>query len=268
MLTRVDVRTRRGTLLQLPLEDFLNGYVVATVDGLDPVKATLVSSGTDFVSARREARNIKLRLELEPDYVTNTVESLRKRLYSYLMPKSEVDLTFIHDDGLEVEITGIVESNDAPLFTKDPAVDVSLMCYESDFIDPDPVSISGTSTSGSTFAPFEYAGNLETGIKLSMTLTRNISALTVYHLTPDGAQHQLDLAGTFLNGDVLELSTVPGEKGAWMTRGGVKTSALYGVPPQSQWLALEEGTNQIRVYVAGTPDIPYTLSYITRYGGL
>ena len=274
MLTRVEVRTRQGTLLNLPLEDVLNGYILASVEGLDPVKATLTSTGfsgqdgSQFQSARRESRNVKLRLELEPDYITNSVESLRKKLYSFLMPKSEVDLRFVHDDGLEVDITGRVESNEAPLFVKEPAVDVSLMCFEPDFIDPTPVEISGTSTELETETEIEYVGNIETGFVLTLNLNRAESAVTVYLRTPDDKLHSLDFAASLLDADILRISTVPGEKGAWLTRTGVETSVLYGVPPQSEWPKLEEGINYLRVYATGTPNIPYTLEYVTRYGGL
>lgn len=274
MLSRVDIRTRRGTLLQLPLEDVSHGYILSSVDGLDPVNATLVSSGyanTDgeqFHSAKRVPRNIKLKLEFEPDYVTNSVESLRQNLYSYLMPKSEVYLTFIRDDGLEVDITGRVESNEAPLFTKEPGADVSVMCFEPDFIDPDLVSISGTSTEDSTETTIEYAGNIEVGFVLTITLSRAESALTVYLRTPDDTLHSFDFAAPLLSGDILRISTIPGQKGAWLTRAGVETSVLYGVSTESEWLTLEEGTNYLRVYATGTPVLPYTFEYTTRYGGL
>lgn len=273
MLTRVEVRTRQGTLLNLPLEDVSNGYILTEVEGLDPVKATLVSSsfanqdGAQFHNARREARNMKLKLDLEPDYITTTVESLRRNLYSYFMPKKEVDLTLVFEDGLEVDITGRVESNDAPLFTKEPAVDVSLMCMKPDFIDPIPVIISGTSTELTTETDIQYVGNIETGFVLTLTLDRDESAFTIYLRTPDNYVHQMDFAYPMLSGDIVRVSTVSGNKGAWLTRAGVETSVLHGLPPQTEWVELEEGLNKLRIYATGTA-LPYTLEYVTRYGGL
>jgi len=273
MLTRVEVRTRRGTLLTLPLEDVESGYILAGVEGLDPVKATLVSSsfankdGAQYQSSRRESRNMKLKLELEPDYVTNSVESLRRNLYSYLMPKQEVDLHLVFDDGLEVDITGRVESHEAPVFTKEPAVDVSLMCFEPDFIDPNLVTIDGTSTDLDTETEVEYVGNIETGFIFTMELDRDESALTIYVRKPDGTMQQIDFAASLLDGDILRISTIDGEKGAWLTRASVESSILYGISPQSAWPQFEQGTNGLRVYATGTT-IPYTIEYITRYGGL
>jgi hypothetical protein len=153
MLTRVEVRTRRGTLLNLPLDDVENGLVINEIQGLDPVKATLVSSsfanqdGEQFHSSKREKRNIKLKMGLEPDYVLTTVKALRNRLYDFLMPQSEVTLRFYDDDGSYADIVGTVESNDAPVFTKDPGADISIVCFNPDFFDPNPVTESGMSTS-------------------------------------------------------------------------------------------------------------------------
>jgi len=78
---------------------------------------------------------------------------------------------------------------------------------------------------------------------------------------------QLDFAAPLLSGDEIRISTVPGEKGAWLTRASVESSVLYGIPPQSGWPYFEQGTNELRVYATGTA-IPYTVEYITRYGGL
>ncbi len=44
MLTKLDVSTVQGDLLTLQLDDVSEGLVVLEVEGLDPVKATLVSS--------------------------------------------------------------------------------------------------------------------------------------------------------------------------------------------------------------------------------
>jgi hypothetical protein len=110
MLTKVEVRASQGGFISLPLDDASSGYIVQSVEGLDPVKATLVSSsfaqqdGSKYQSSRRESRNIKLTLGLEPDWVNDTVRSLRSRLYSTFMPKNAVDMTFLMSDGLEVGI--------------------------------------------------------------------------------------------------------------------------------------------------------------------
>src|SRR4051794_39171059 len=145
MLTNVEVRTPQGTLLSLPLDDISSGLFIEEVEGLDPVKATLVSSsfagvdGEQFHSSRREARDIKLKIGLEPDYITTSVQGLRARLYSYFMPKAVVFLRFVNDDGTVADIVGTVESFETPLFTKEPQADISVRCFGPDFVVPVPV---------------------------------------------------------------------------------------------------------------------------------
>jgi hypothetical protein len=274
MLTRVEVQTDRGTQLTLPLEDTGNGFIVANIDGVDPVKAVLVSSsfagvdGEKYHSARREKRNIKLQLDFNPDYVTTTMESLRTKLYSFLMPKSEVNLRFYYDSGLYVDILGVVESFDDPLFVKDPDATISLICFDPDFINPVQVDLPGNTVADTSTTEIDYLGTVETGIDLTLAIDRAVTALTVSNILPGGKTKQLDFAAPLGAGDSLRISTVTGAKGAWVTRGGVLISLLYGVSMQSSWVGLAgPGPNKFRVTTAGAP-IPYTLKYSTRYGGL
>lgn len=278
MLTSVEVRTRQGTLLNLPLESTASGVYIEEIEGLDPVKATLVSSsfanvdGEQHHSSRREARDIKLKIGLETDFVTNTIRSLRSRLYSYFMPKSEVFLRFVHDDDFVVDIVGTVEIFETPIFTKDPQASVSIRCFNPDFVVPAPtvldlVTVDGTEPNEG-WIEIDYDGSVETGFTVEFTLNRVEQALTIYNQSPGGTLQQLDFSALLAVGDKLRISTVSGGKGATLTRAGTLTSVLYGVTPQSAWLTLEQGVNRFRVYATGTPAIPYTLEYLTRYGGL
>lgn len=272
MLTLLEVRGQAGTL-GLPLEDSTLGYDVQNIDGLDPVKATLVSSsfaqqdGAQYQSARRETRNIVLSLGLYPDYALDTVNTLRKRLYPFFMPKRAVSLRFYMEDGLTVDINGVVESCEAPKFTQEPGVDVSILCFDPDFFEPEDVEISGTSTSGTTALGINYTGTVETGIEFKLFVNRTMSEFTIYHQLPDGTIRTMDFQAPVINGDVVTINTIPGFKAATMTRGSTTSSILYGISPQSNWLQLEPGANAIRVYAEG-PSIPYTINYIRRYGGL
>jgi len=272
MLTLLEVRSQAGTL-GLPMEDSTLGYDVQNIDGLDPVKATLVSSsfaqqdGAQYQSARRETRNIVLKLGLYPDYALDTVSSLRKRLYPFFMPKRPINMRFFMEDGLTVDISGVVESCDASKFTQEPGVDVSIICFDPDFLEPAPVVITGASTSGTSALVLDYAGTVETGVLFKLNVNRTMSEFTIYHQLPDGSIRTTDFQAPVINGDVVTINTVPGSKVATLTRGGSDSSILYGISPQSNWLQLEPGANGIRVYAVGA-SVPYTMTYTRRYGGL
>lgn len=277
MLVRVEVRTRRGFLLVLPLEDASNGLAINEIEGLDPVKATLVSSssagvdGAQYHSAHREPRNLKFKISFEPDYIETSVDDLRTRLYSFFMPKTEVDLRFVMSDGLYVDITGRVEDFVSPRFTEEPVADISLLCFQPDFIDPNPVTVNDLLSTDqedpATDYRIDYLGTVEVGVVLTIRPDKVVPEFTVHHRPPDGSHRQLDFSTPLSAGDKLVISGVTGAKGVTLTRNNSDSSVLYGLSPQSAWITFEEGDNYLRVYFDGEP-IQYDIEYITRYGGL
>lgn len=275
MLSHVEVRNALGDLLDLQLTDPSSGFLIEEFGGLGPVKATIVSSsfaamdGTQYQSSRRENRNITLQLALVPDYISSSVRNLRQQLYNFFMPKSEVNLKFYLIDGLVVEINGRVESCEPVLFTKEPKINISILCFDPDFLDINEVILSGTTVTDSTETLISYDGTIETGIVFTMTLNHAASSFTIYHRTPDGSIRTLDFAASLLTGDVLMISTVSGDKAVILTRSGVSSSFLYGMSAQSNWIELQPGDNYIRVYctASGAP-IPYAIAYTPRHGGL
>lgn len=282
MLTMLEIRNRQGALLNMPLDDDSNGFIVESIEGLDPVGATLVSSsfaqidGAQYHTSRREPRNIKIKLGLNPDYIVTSVHDLRKQLYNFFMPKSAVDLRFrsnmVLADGrivedLVVDILGRIETFEAPLFAQEPAVDISIMCFDPDFHDPNPVVFEGNTTAGSEESILTYDGTVESGILFSLYPDRALSEFTVYLRSPDGRLRTLDFAAPLLLNDVLRISTVVGAKYVTRTRTNVESPVLYGMSPQSSWIELQPGDNHIRVYAEGLP-IPYDITYTNKYGGL
>ena len=272
MLTLVEVRGQGGTL-SLSLTDPSLGYDIENIDGLDPVKATLVSSsfaqqdGAQYQSARREPRNIVMTLGLYPNYAADTVQTLRSRLYPFFMPKTPVNLRFFLESGLTVDIDGIVESMDAARFTSDPKIVVSIMNFDPDFYELSPVVVVGATVSDTTNMVVDYIGTVETGAEFAISVNRALSEFTIYHQTPDGTIKTMDFQASLVSGDILTINTNPGSKIATLTRAGVDSSILYGISPQSNWLEFETGVNFVRVYAEGAA-IPYTLTYTRRYGGL
>lgn len=269
MIDLVQATNNRGSTLDLSLIDSSNGFVMGEIEGLGPVKANIVSSsfaggdGEQYQSSRRDSRNIVLHIGLEPDWSTETVSSLRKRLYQFFMTKSQVSLRFHEDDGLMVDIEGRVETCEPDIFTEEPAMVVSILCGEPDFVEPGSVTYNGATTDTETESIIDYDGTIETGIRLLLTPDRAVPDFTVYHRPPDGTLRQLVFEYPLVANDPLVISTISGDKGAWV--GGI--SALYGITPQSTWIELQPGENYIRIYAEGLP-IPFQIVYTNRYGGL
>lgn len=273
MLSKVEVRTNQGDLLSLTLDDDVTGFVVQAIDGLNPVKAILVSSsfaqfdGAQYQSSRRDTRNILLHIGLDPDPVTDTVRGLRKKLYNFFMPKAEVSLRFIDTDGFVVDIKGRVESLESSFFVMEPAVIISLICFDPDFYNPVPVDLTGMTTADTIPTTVAYDGTVETGIVFTLNVNRSLSAFTIYHQPPNDDMKTLDFASPLVTGDVLTISTVSGNKGATLNRAGALIPILYGISPQSNWIELEQGINTLRVHAEGA-GVPLTIEYFNKYGGL
>lgn len=283
MLNLVEIVNSQGATLSLPVDnEGEGGFVLKGIEGLGPVNATLVSSsfanmdGAQHHSSRREPRNIKLQIKLDPEWSTDTIRTLRNKLYNFMMPKKKILFRFhtfnefdpsILTQNLIVEIEAIVETNEPAIFSKDPAVDISTMAFDPDFINPEPVELTGMSTAGPDESVINYAGTVENGVLFTLRPDRDVDSFTVYYKPPDGTLRMMDFTAPLLAGDVLKISTVQGAKSVTRTRAGVDSSVLYAFSPQNAWMELEPGENLIRVYAVGAA-VPYDLSYITKYGGL
>lgn len=278
MLTLVEARSPLGSLLSMPLSDLSEGIYIKEIEGLDPVKATLVSSsfagedGEQYHSMRREARDVTLHLGLEPDYVTTTVRALRARLYNYFMSGMPVNLRFYDTDGdisLTVGIDGRVESCDAAQFTQEPEMVVAVRCFKPDFLELVDAVVTGNTVSSNVDQTINYTGTVETGIVFKMTANRAMTDFTIYHTPPDGIVRSLYFNNPLASGDKLEISTVPGSKYARLTAAGQNTavSILRGMSPSSNWIEFQPGPNKLRVYATGAA-VPWSISYTNRHGGL
>jgi len=273
MLVKVEARNDQGKLLTLSLTDYTEGITIEDITGLDPVKATLVYSdfaGQDlsaFQSARRDKRNLVFTLGYEPDYVATNVRDIRRRLYTFFMPKTNVNLRFYEDDGLVVNIAGRVESFDSPRFTRDPDATISIICENSNFVDTTPKTFNGNTTAGTTESPLTYVGSVETGFVFTLNVNRTITNLTIYNTPEDNIAKQMPIAIAMVAGDTLKISTVPGNKYAILTHLGSDQEVVYGIDPSANWLNLFPGLNKLRVLASGAV-IPYSIAYTDKYGGL
>lgn len=274
MITKVDITSAQGGFISLPMENVVTGFPVQSIEGLDPVKATLVSTtfaqqnGAQYQGGKREPRNVKFTLGIEPNWAADeTVRSLRSQLYAALMPMSSVMMEFTMMDGLVVNIEGVVETFESTLFAKDPTVDIVVVCFDPDFVEPTIVELEEDTVSTSTMTNFVYEGTVETGVLIELAVDRTITGFTIYHTSSDGVPRSMLVSASLVAGDLVSISTVPGNKYATLRRAAADSSILYGVAPQADWFQLLPGDNSLRIELAGAA-IPYTVSYINRYGGL
>lgn len=267
-LTQVSIQNGMGETLHLPLHSYANGFLVKDISGLDPVGASLISTtvarldGAQFQSSRRETRNVVLTLGLEPDYtVHDDVGSLRRILYNYVMPETEVLLTF-HMDGAPHATTKVrVESFETALFSATPEVQISFIGYDPDFVGVAPIT-SGVLSTGTTV---QYNGTVPTGL----TLDYAVAGLTdpwIEIVGASGIPRRWVLRGTFHT--ALRINTQTGHKSVKNLNETIPTrdSMLYAVPRNTLWPVLEPGANTLSFATGAGTTLSYTANL--RYGGL
>lgn len=270
MLIRV---TSGGLSATLSVMEQSGSYFIKDVEGMGPVQAEISESrfglldGTRQHYARRNSRNLVLKIGYRPNYSTNSVQSLRRDLYKIVYTKAVVDLSFEYLDGSMFRTQGTVESVEPDIFSSDPGLSVSIVCPDPDFVNPTPVVVSANSTSGASTYPVEYSGDSPTGVDFALNVNRSIAGFTFTIITSDGSQYDMPVTWALLAGDVVDIVTRPGSKRVYLTRAGSRSSILQALSTTAGWPQLTPGTNRRGVTIAGA-GIPYTISYTNRYGGL
>jgi Phage tail protein RIFT-related domain len=251
---------------------------IRNIDGLDPVKASVNTSplgsvdGASFVGSSVLGRNIVLTLHPNPDWDTWTFESIRRLLYSYFMPKRATRLIFYSDDMPPVEISGVVESVEVNVFSKDPEIIVSIIC-------PDPyfTAVDATVLTGQTVRPdgnvvvVDYNGTIETGIKVKVTWVADPVPTDIAIQIGDPILTYFAVFASVDSLNYFETSSIPLQKFVQNVNigTGIITSLLSKVHVQegSLWPTLQPGENEFSVVTdQGTQD--WELSYFERFGGL
>jgi hypothetical protein len=147
MLTKVEVIGSSTGTLSIVLAG--QGAVqIRDISGLEPVKAEITSvpsnkDGDLFQNARLGTRNIVFQFGLNPNWVDQTMSSLRRVLYTHFTPKTWRTLRFHSDDMPTVQIGGYVESLEPNMFSQDPEIQVSVICLKPNFIGPNSTIYTG-----------------------------------------------------------------------------------------------------------------------------
>ena len=277
MLTEVKAYSawRSAPILQLDEDGRTETDLVQilNIEGVDPVKATVATSpygsvdGTSYTGSSVLNRNIVLTIKPNPNWDTWTYENLRKLLYSYFMPKLVVRLVFYSDDFPPVEIYGVVEGVEGTIFSKEPTLQVSVVCPDPYFRAVNPTILTGQNGVLNTF---EYNGNVESGMVVKVTHVSG-TPTTIGIQLGDPKETHFGVMASINSSKYFELSSIPMQKYVQNVNigTGVIDNLLSNVYIQegSLWPSLQPGTNEFRVITdAGVQD--YQLIFYERFGGL
>jgi len=222
-------------------------YVIKLIDGLGPVKAEYTTTATPTdpgghnFSGRDTQRNIVITMGFKPLYSTgSTIESLRRALYQLLMPKTSIELQFT-DDVLGTWIcSGKVETHEPSIFSKDPEVQISILCGDPYFYktgvdaevvylipEPNPAIVDSTRN----YFTMNYVNDVPQGFifegtvkgTASSNITLALNSFITNTLPPEGAaglfqpRMQLDVALT--QNQIVKFSSIRYNRGVTIQTG-------------------------------------------------
>jgi hypothetical protein len=251
---------------------------VRDIKGLEPVKASVNTTpfgsidGASHVGSSVLSRNLVLTLHPNPNWDTWTYESIRRLLYSYFMPKRPTRFDFYSDDLIPVTISGIVEGVEVNPFSKDPELQISVICPNPYFIALNPKVITGqTIRPGGALLDIDYEGTIDSGIYLKVTHVTDPAPTTIGIQVGDPAISYCHIEASVNPTMYFELSSVPAQKYVQNVNigSGIITNLLSKLHIQegSSWPVFEPGTNEFSVITdQGVQD--WELVYFERFGGL
>jgi len=283
LLNKVEVYTSSQDVPTLEINEEhrpeLDLIHIVSIDGLDPVKAsvsTMTLSDTDegiVTGTEVPSRNIVLTLRPDPDWSNWTPEQLRRLIYAYFIPKSQVRLVFYTDELDSVEIFGTVESCSYNQFIKDPEYQISIICSDPYFKAIEATEISGTVIEPEDWPPSEpitIEGDIPVGFELKLSSGYDSGELTVQVGDPSISTFHL-IVSTLPNPNIFEMNSKPLRKFVRTVEidTGIITNLLGSLEPGygSVWPILRPGDNLFAVMGSMVGDA-WELKYFPKFGGL
>ncbi len=232
-------------------------WQVRSVTGLSPASATLNESnvvgvpGVKIVGSNIGKRAISFTIR-----VNHPCEQNRAKLLEFLAPGNEITIN-IKTSLKEVEITGIVETNEYDIYTNNQTMLVSILCAYPHFVvsSSERTTYSVESTGGFQF-PLNVSyddevsfdnlniidrliiynyGQIETGLELELEFYDHTTDPKIYNV--DNPNEYIGFKGEYQPGDVIKINTNSLAKDkAVLISGGTSTKILRKLMSGITWL--------------------------------
>lgn len=302
MIKSIKVTNPKGESLVLDLfHPEKSGLIVKSISGLGPPKANINSTdlatadGALYSSARASTRNIVFSLQF---MYAPTIEDSRQLTYRYFPLKKLIKIE-VETDNRNLETSGYVESNQPDIFSKEESTQISILCLDPFFYDPNPSITQFASTTPLFEFPFsnesisskviefgsvnldtrstiDYVGDVDTGVVITIHAIGSVSgSLTIYNVeTQERMSINLAKIKTLIgkdygNGDDIIISTVSGDKYVQVLHDGIYTNAIAAIEKLADWFQVSVGKNIFNFTVTnGIQNLSMSFSYRNAYGGI
>lgn len=302
MIKSIKVTNPKGESLVLDLfHPEKSGLIVRSISGLGPPKASINSTdlatadGALYSSARASTRNIVFNLQF---MFAPTIEDSRQLTYKYFPLKKLIKIE-VETDNRSLETSGYVESNQPDIFSKEETTQISILCLNPFFYDPNP-SVTQFATVTPTFEfPFsnestnenliefgainldtrsiiDYIGDVDTGVLITIHALGSVSgSLTIYNVETQEkmivnlAKIKTLIGKDYGSGDDIIISTVSGDKYVQVLHDGKYTNAIAAIEKLADWFQVSVGRNIFNFTVTkGVENLVMSFSYRNAYGGI
>lgn len=269
-----------GTMAIIPVKSSKTSPLwIKDIKGLGPVAATIATSrypsGRNGIVERTTLleRNIVIRLALRRGYSSSSsdFQAIRKEAYKYFSPGREIGLVVNSTDTTSGGrlIEGVVESVEPTIFTEKPELVVSIMCPNPYFVESHVTTIKNGTNDSSGRSVIEASGFGEgsTGFVFAVTASGPMTELS---LTKSSITDYITVEGfTMVAGEVLNISTVEGEKDAWIynnTNTSLNRNVTHLVNSGSLSMTMSNWDWDLSVQT-DSPNSTWTLSYSNYFLG-
>lgn len=254
------------TPLVLPLGSTSSSgpFQLKSVTGLDPPDVdVIVSQGLNSEAVRQGMsetnREVTMLIGYNPNYAAGeTISDLRSRLYPWMTPKFglPIKLSILDSNGvLLAYILCNIKRFETDIFSKDPQVLITFTCIGTYLIGPNYTYPSLGSLTKPNFI-LTNPGDAPSGFQMILTMTGSMTRFDLYNRFNVRMRYNYSL----VSGDIVTISSKPGERSASVNRSGVVTNLLPYQDTSSDWIMLFAGENPFQYNSSS-----FTFTSITIY---
>lgn len=229
------------------------------------------------------------------------IEDSRHESYKYFPIRRPVKLYF-ETDSKTVYLKGYTEENDPGIFSKAEETAITVVCPDPWFYETSDATVVFSGIEPMFEFPFDnnsldqkliifgeikdnivetfnYRGDIEVGFVAEIEVAQKpeypINRIRIINLDKrevlelDTTKIKTISGGPLKYGDLMIVSTIPGDKYAHLIRGGEEIDILNAVTRTSDWPKIYEGENTFGYVAAvGTEDLLFKITFPVAYGGL
>lgn len=249
--------------VELPLSNVIgassSSYVVKDVVGLDAEEilrqTDRFATGTNsrFMNMVLPPRTVAFSINLNPQYSQEeTAESLRNMLYSMIAYnfRGEIELRFMDGSTHVASLTGSITKFESDITSSDPEVKITIYCPEGalkgpDYVEATIISATGNRLTWDDITTSPPRSTMPIGFRLELTFTASVVAPFVFSIEYGNFSIPFSINYAFKAGDVLSLSSVPGNRYVIRTRNGVDLALTDLVTSDSRWTMMLPYTQSV-----------------------